>query len=450
MKPGKGQEGRLRDILAEKKNLERILDNLTEGIIAHDPERRILFFNRAAERITGYPREEVLGRDCRAAFGGPLCGTKCFADVVPPAAWQDMRFPVNILTRSGEPRRLELAVTKMIDQDGAFAGVLASFHDLTDLIALRIQLGELDSFNGIVARDPEMMHVFRQIRDLTPNHYPVLISGETGTGKELVAAAIHEESLRAGAPFVPINCGAIPEGILESELFGHVKGAFSGAIRDKRGRFELARGGTVFLDEVADLPRAVQVKLLRVLQEGTFERVGGEETVSADVRVISATNRDLKQEVRAGRFREDLYYRLNVVPLHLPPLRKRRNDIPLLIEHFLRQGAGEGQKPAGLSREALAAMMDYPWPGNVRELQSAVRFAGVRSQGRIIRPQHLPLELQTWKKKRSSRGPSRKLDQERVTAALSQTGGNRAQAARMLGVGRATLYRFLADHPHVS
>jgi transcriptional regulator with GAF, ATPase, and Fis domain len=236
--------------------------------------------------------------------------------------------------------------------------------------------------------------------------------------------------------------------VLESELFGHVKGAFSGAIRDKKGRFELADGGTIFLDEVVDLTKSMQVKLLRVLQEGTFERVGGEETVSVDVRVISAANRDLKREVERKNFREDLYYRLNVVPVELPPLRERKNDIPLLIEEFLRQASEQGQKTAGLSKKALSIMMDYLWPGNVRELQNALHYALVKCKGRLIRPEDLPMELKSGTPSR--RGPTRKLNQEMVQAALDRTGGNKAKAARHLGVGRATLYRFLQEFPDVS
>ena len=249
---------------------------------------------------------------------------------------------------------------------------------------------------------------------------------------------------------MPVNCAALPEGTLESELFGHVKGAFTGAVQDKKGRFGLANNGTIFLDEVADLPKFVQAKLLRVLQEGTFEPVGAEKTTSVDVRLISATNRDLKREVERGIFREDLYYRINVVLIHLPPLRKRKNDIPLLLKHFLDKAREEGQESPGFSKEALAAMIDYPWPGNVRELQSAVRSALVKSRGRVIQPDDLPPELKKRQNERPSRGPSRKLDTESVRAALARTGGNKAKAARMLGVGRATLYRFLDDFPDVS
>jgi PAS domain S-box-containing protein len=439
---------RLENLLADKMNLQRILDSLMEGIIAHDKERRILFFNRAAEKITGYDREEVLGRDCHDAFGSPFCGGRCSFCGEPPNSWTNVDYPLNLVSKEGSSRRIEMSVTGMTDETGCFTGVLAAFRDVTDLIGLQIRLGQITSFAGIIGQDHKMLQIFEQIRELATNDYPVHIMGETGTGKELVAAAIHNESRRGGGAFVPINCGALPEGVLESELFGHVKGAFSGAIRDKKGRFELADGGTIFLDEVVDLTKSMQVKLLRVLQEGTFERVGGEKTVSVDVRVISAANRDLKREVERKNFREDLYYRLNVVPVELPPLRTRKNDIPLLAEEFLRQASEQGQKTAGLSKKALSMMMDYLWPGNVRELQNALHYALVKCKGRLIRPEDLPMELKS--RRSSRRGPTRKLNPEMVQAALDLTGGNKAKAARHLGVGRATLYRFFEEFPDVS
>ena len=431
-------------VLAGKRNLERILDNFPDGIVAHDVRRRVVYFNRAAEEVTGFSRGDVVGKDCHEAFGAPFCGERCSFQDGPPDHWQDRFYPLNIVTREGRDRRVELTVTGMYDEEGAFAGVIAVLKDVTDITGLRMQLGQLRSFSGIIGRSPEMVHVFEQIQALAVNDYPVHITGETGTGKEMVAAALHNESRRGGGPFVTVNCAALPEGILESELFGHVKGAFTGALRDKKGRFELAHGGTLFLDEVADLPKAMQAKLLRVLQQGTFERVGGEGSVSVDVRVLSAANRDLKREVAVGRFRDDLYYRLNVVPLRLPPLRERKIDIPLLVAHFLRQAEDEGQPAGTVSDEALSRMMDYAWPGNVRELQSAVRYSLVRSRGRMIRPAHLPPELRDAPRGASA-GPRRKLDAETVRAALEKAGGNKAKAARLLAVGRATLYRFLND-----
>lgn len=444
------KENLLEEILSEKENLERILESLSEGVIAHDGNRRILYFNRSAEEITGYDRRDVLGRDCHTVFGGAFCGGRCSFREGTPDALDRLSYPLHLLTRTGDPRRVEMELTGMKDKENRFVGVIAAFRDVTDLLGLRIRVGDLKGFAGIVGQDPRMLQIYRQIRDLATNDYPVHITGETGTGKELVANAIHNESRRGGKPFVPINCGALPEGILESELFGHVKGAFTGAIRDKKGRFELAHGGTLFLDEVADLPRSVQVKLLRVLQEGTFERVGGEKTESVDVRVISASNKDLRQEVAKGNFREDLYYRINVVPVVLPPLRERRGDIPLLVEHILRKACEEGQETPGVSGEALSLMKAYSWPGNIRELQSALRFSLVHARGKVIQPDHLPGELRQCKATPLPQPGSSRLDPETVRNALATTGGNKKKAAVLLGVGRATLYRFLGSHPGVS
>jgi PAS domain S-box-containing protein len=441
----------LQNLMCHRDNLEHVLDNLGEGIIAHDMDRRIFFFNQEAERITGYRRHEVLGKDCHKAFGSPFCGERCAFKQDSPTLAQRSDHTLNITSKSGDIRRIEMTVTGMKDADGDFVGVLTSFRDITDFFSLKMRTGELTRFGQIIGQDFKMQDIFKQIRDVSGYDYPVHISGETGTGKELVAAAVHNESPRAGAPFVPINCGALPEGLIESELFGHVKGAFSGAIRDKKGRFELADGGTVFLDEIAELSNNMQAKLLRFFQEGKFERVGGEQTVSVDVRVISATNKNLKEAVKRGTFRDDLYYRLNVIPIHLPPLRERKIDIPLLIEHFLGEAAERyHQKPPQLSPQAMSLMLDYRWPGNIRELQNAIQFAFVKCNAERILPEDLPLELREMENVCAPRGPSKKLNPAGVTSALVRTGGNKAKAAKLLGVGRATLYRFLGDHPELN
>ncbi len=441
----------LEKVISNRKNLERVLDNLKEGIIAHDMDRRIYFFNREAERITGYHRKEILGRDCHEAFGNPFCGEHCsFCD----DRWDQpnqSEYAVNMTTKTGEARRVELTITKMVDTDGRFTGVLSSFRDVTDLLRLKLEAGKLNRFANIIGQDIKMLQVFQQIQDVSGYDYPVHIYGETGTGKELVAAAIHDESHRGGAPFVPINCGALPEGLIESELFGHVKGAFSGAIRDKKGRFELADGGTIFLDEIAEISKPMQVKLLRCLQEGTFERVGGEETLTAKVKVISATNKKIKTEVQKGRFREDLYYRLNVIPIDLPPLRERKTDIPLLVDYFLIKASERyDRRPIRIARDAVRVMMDYHWPGNVRELQNMIQFAIVKSNGRVIHREDLPLELGSVECLVARRGPTKKLDIVSVRSVFKKTGGNKSRAAKMLGVGRATLYRFLREHPELN
>ncbi|HMA85381.1 MAG TPA: sigma 54-interacting transcriptional regulator [Desulfosalsimonadaceae bacterium] len=441
-------EKKFREILTNEKNLIRILDNLKEGIIAHDLNRRIFFFNHEAERITGYSREEVLYQDCHEAFGGPFCGERCLFREANHTIPDDIEYPVNILRKDGQIRNAEMHVTAMKDDTGEMFGVLAFIKDNTDVVELKLKTGQLIGYGDIVGRDSQMVQIYKQIQDLASYDYPVHIYGETGTGKELVAEAIHNQSRRAGAPFVPINCGALPEGLIESELFGHVKGAFSGAIRDKKGRFELADGGSVFLDEVAELPKDLQVKLLRFLQTGKFEKVGGEDTISVHVRIISATNAELDKAVKARNFREDLYYRLNVIPIHIPPLRERRTDIPILVDYFLKAFSGPADNERiKISDEALSMMMDYEWPGNVRQLQNALQYAIVKCSSRIIRPKDLPMELADRRVARSRRGPVKKLDIDAVRDALEKTAGNKAMAARLLGVGRATLYRFIHEYP---
>ncbi len=434
-------------ILSSRTNLERILDNLKEGIIAHDLKRRIFFFNQEAERITGFRRKEVLGKDCHEALGGPFCGDQCSFCGPEPDLDEKTEYSHNIVTKDGDPKSIDMSITKMYDENGVFFGVLASFKDVTELLDLKIRKGECTRFANIVGQDRKMHQLFSQIKEVAAFDIPVHIFGETGTGKELVAAAIHNLSSRRSGPFVPINCGALPEELIETELFGHIKGAFSGAIRDKKGRFELADKGTIFLDEVAELSKKMQVKLLRVLQEKTFEKVGGEKAVSVDVRIISATNKDLRKEVLQKKFREDLFFRLSVIPIKLPPIRERRSDIPLLIDHFLRQAAEiSGRKTLRFSKEAIPLMMSYRWPGNVRELENAIQYAMVKCSGDTIQPDDLPPEIQISRLSCPKPGPEKKLTRSAVEFALKATGGNKAKAARRLGVGRATLYRFLKEN----
>ena len=438
--------GYLEALASAKREGDMILDNISDGIIAHDEKRRIFYFNRAAESITGYRREDVLDRDCHEVFPGRFCGGRCHFCDGSTVDFDSLREELQITTRSGERRLLDMSLRTMSHRGQDRVGMLISFRDLTRQRELARRLGEIESFSGIIGRDPKMLAVFDLIRDLADTDVPVLVQGESGTGKELVAAAIHNEGNRARKLFVPVNCGALPENLLESELFGHVKGAFTGAIRDKKGRFELAHGGTIFLDEIGDLSSAMQVKLLRVLQEGTFERVGSERTTEVDVRVISATNKDLRSEMAQGAFREDLFYRLSVVPITLPPLRERRMDVPLLVEHilarFLEDRRREGVR---MSPEAVDVMLAYDWPGNVRELQNWLQFALVKCKGEELLPQHLP-PVREWRTPtRTPHARRRKLNAASVRRALDQEGGNKLRAARVLGVSRATLYRFLDD-----
>ena len=433
-----------------KTNTDNILNSLSEGIFAHDLNRRIFFFSAKAAELTGLSPEEVMGKDCHEIFNGGLCSENCsFCEGNHIESFDQKEYPISFSDSQGKRKECDLCVVPLKDAEGKIYGVAASVKDNSELIQLKQRNREINSFRGIIGNDPQMLDVFQQIRDVADYPFPVHIFGETGTGKELVAAAIHNEGQRRNKPFVPVNCGALPESLIESELFGHVKGAFSGAVKDKKGRFELAEGGTIFLDEIGELSKDMQVKLLRFLQEGTFEKVGGEKTMSSNVRVISATNRNLKKEVQNGTFREDLYYRLNVIPVVLPPLRNKKNDIPLLVQHFLSKIARihQGVIP-DFSEEALSALMQYPFPGNVRELENAVQYAIVRSRGKRIMPEHLPMEFADGIPETAvKRGPTKKLTPDSVREAIVRAGGNKSKAARILGVGRATLYRFLDDHP---
>jgi len=313
-------------------------------------------------------------------------------------------------------------------------GALVIFRDMTEIVHLRKRLKNSEGFCGMVGRHASMQEVFETIRELTDINVPILIQGDSGTGKEMVATALHQLSKRSTGPFVPVNCGALPEGTLESELFGHVKGSFTGAIHDRKGRFALAEGGTIFLDEIGEISPATQVKLLRVIQEKNYMPVGGEKSVRADVRVICATNKDLKHLTRQGRFREDLYYRLAVMPVRLPTLRDRWSDIPLLVDFFLNKfSADTSRSIKEITPKALELLMHYNWPGNVRELGNAIQFAMVKCRTGLLDVEHLPSEIrespEVVTKSRAGRPPKLKL--ETVRDSLRSSGGNRAKAPRL-------------------
>jgi len=432
----------------------RVIESSINPIAITDLQGKLTYVNNAFLKLWEYESiEDVVGKAIKE-FWHKTDETLWITETVfSGGSWVG-----KICGRRKDGTKLDLQLSAFIvkeeNRSSESLCMVFSFVDITELAHLRRRLKTEQSFAGIVGRNAKMLELFDTIREVAEVDVPVLIQGESGTGKELVAAAIHNESLSADKPFVPVSCGALPEGVLESELFGHVKGAFTGAVRDRKGRFELANGGTIFLDEIGELPGAMQVKLLRVLQEGTFQCVGGEETIKVDVRVISATNKNLAEEVAAGRFREDLFYRLCVVPIYLPSLRERRNDIPLLAEHLLRKALTEvGREDVGLSSEAVEVMMDYEWPGNVRELENAIRYALVKCRDNLLLPEHLPLNtlkahIPTQPSPKKQR--KRKLDAETVRRMLEETGGNKLEAAIRLGVSRATLYRFLQEREKMS
>lgn len=451
-------------IINQKRNTESMLSSINEGIIAHNLERKIFYYSPRAEEILGINKELVLGRDCHEVFPQMLCGPNCsFCEAGNDYKNFSTKHYTTTLTFSGDSKReLEVSVVPLINERGNTYGVISTINDISYLEELKRELDDEQSFHGIVGLNSKMQNIFELIRNVAVSDFPVAINGESGTGKELVATAIHKESSRKDQHFVPINCGALPEGTLESELFGHVRGAFTGATRDKKGRFELAHGGTLFLDEIGEMPLNVQVKLLRVLQEGTIEPVGSEKARRVDVRILSATNRDLKEMVQEGTFREDLYYRLSVVPIELPPLRKRQSDIAILANDFLSKTAKKmGRDSAYFSKETVELLMNYNWPGNVRQLQNAIQYCLIKSSGHKILPIHLPPEIfsvqeniKPIEKKVELPQPivkqgRHKLTTEKLIEALRQTAGNKAKAARLLSVGRATLYNYINSNPAI-
>ncbi len=425
-----------------------LLNSLTDGVMAHDMDRRIYYFNEAAQRITGYSRADVIGKDCHDVFKNKFCGGDCSFCENKRLTDSKYRYRRNFTGKKGEIRNLEMSVVAVNPPNDKVTGALVIFRDMTEVTHLRKRLEESRGFQGIIGRHISMQKVFDSIRELADVKVPILIQGETGTGKEMVAMALHNLSSRSSGPFVPVNCGALPEGTLESELFGHVKGAFTGALRDRKGRFELAEGGTIFLDEIGEISPAMQVKLLRVLQENSFIPVGGEITINANVRVICATNRNLKLLTQQGLFREDLYYRLAVVPINLPSLDERKSDIRLLVEYFLDKYSVEtGKRVHEISPDALKILESYSWPGNVRELSNAVQYAMIKCSNGILDTEHLPPEILEKRTGISPGKPGRpqKTSIENIRETLSQTDGNKAKAAKILGISRTTLYRILED-----
>jgi PAS domain S-box-containing protein len=420
-----------------------ITDTMSDGLSIQDADGVITQVNNRLCKMSGFGRDELIGR----SLVDLLASGQDTAEIESGrSAQKAIEAQTFIHQKGGRTVAVSLKIDSLIDDEGNYKGSFAFFTDVSELNILRRQALAADEFENIVGREMSMRKLFAEIMELAACDYAVLIQGESGVGKELVAQAIHNLSHRAEAMFVPVNCAALSEGLLESELFGHVKGAFTGAIRDKKGRFELAHGGTIFLDEIAELSPAMQVKLLRILQEGAFERVGDHRTSQVDVRIVSATNKNLEHEMNAGRFRRDLYYRLCVMPIQVPLLRERKNDIPLLADYFIRSIAGKtSHRKTSLSPEALVLLMAYDWPGNVRELQNAIQFACVKSKGDVILPVHLPANVHsTAANPPRRRRRRRKLDQDAVSDALRRTNGNKLQAAKLLGVNRATLYRFLS------
>ncbi len=436
------------EVSRHRSRLEAIFRSVNEAIITVDKDMRVMEANKATEEICGLSTKEIVGkvfRDCLTH-----CRKTC-REVLEDAleyrkTIKDYRIECKHQNR---PRQIAMVTASpLLDQDNRFMGAVLVLRDISRLSSLENGLTERYQFYNMIGKSGKMQEVYDLLETLSDIETTVLVTGESGTGKEMVTKALHYAGARKDKPLIKVNCSALSENLLESELFGHVKGAFTGAISDRQGRFQAAEGGTILLDEIGDISPAIQLKLLRVLDEKEFERVGESTPTKANVRVIAATNQDLKEKVMAGKFREDLYYRLKVIEIALPPLRERTEDIPLLVDHFCKRFNDMFNKSIeGVSAEVLRCFMNYPWPGNVRELRHCLERAFILCRDRTILVEHLPPELRL---KVEKRGPvrSRKTAStpQYILEVLNRTNWNKPEAARLLGIHRATLYRNITKY----
>ncbi len=423
-----------------------ILDSISDGVFTVDNRWLVTSFNRAAQQITGVPRGQAIGRRCCDVFRASICEGACALRQTLETGRPIVNQTVYIVDVRG--RRIPISISTAIlrDASGQPIGGVETFRDLSVVEELRKELHATYSFADIIGHSPAMRRLFVLLPQVATSDSSVLIEGPSGTGKELFARALHNLSKRKSRRFVAINCGALPDTLLESELFGYKAGAFTDARKDKPGRFALAQGGTIFLDEIADVSPAMQSRLLRVLQERIYEPLGGIEPVQANVRLVAATHADLQERVRRGRFREDLYYRINVVRLQLPALRDRREDIPLLVDHFIHRFNHLKEKDiAGVSEAAMAPLLEHDYPGNVRELENIIEHAFVLCPSGLIQPEHLPASLCKHTSLTAPRGSAattlKDMEALMIQDALRKHQGNRQAAARTLGIHPATLFR---------
>jgi PAS domain S-box-containing protein len=432
-----------------------VVDTIRDGVMIVNTRGAIVSVNRALEQMTGYQRNEMVGRSCELlnCDGCVRLGAESDEPWCELFRMGSMNTCRSMLRRK-DGRKVHTIRNASLLKDGLgrVIGAVGTLTDISELIekdlqleAYRNELRSQDGFHGIVGASACMRQIFDLIENAARSDAPVIIYGESGTGKELVGRAIHQIGERKNGPYVKVNCASLTDSLLESELFGHVRGAYTGAIRDRVGRFEKAAGGDIFLDEIGDLPITTQVKLLRVLEEKSIERVGASTPVPVDVRIITATNRDLPAMVAQGKFRKDFFFRINVIPIHLPALRERVEDIPLLAETFYRKmRLKSGKDVEGISNEAMEALIGYSWPGNVRELKSAFEYAFVTCHNSLIRPHHLPQSIYQGKRPAAAgkRRPFnlKEIERRELLEALKKTGGNQSRTAQLLGVTRVTVY----------
>ncbi len=439
---------------------ETIVNTLHDGLLVVDARGTILNVNPAAEKLTGYRAEELVGQNCRIlnCTGCQIYARGSGEDWCSLYSRQRVRAKrCTITDKSGRALNIMKNASVLKDDNGQVVGAIETLTDISEIVRQEQEIISLrqschldDEFHGIIGHAPPMQILFELIDNVARSDAPVMIHGPSGTGKELAARAVHEAGPRRGKPFVKVNCAALNANLLESELFGHVKGAYTGAERMRIGRFEAADEGTIFLDEIGDIPLATQVKLLRVLEEKEIERVGDHQPIRIDVRIISATNKHLEDLIAQGAFREDLFFRINVFPLNMPPLSARTDDLPLLVQHFITLNNARGTKQIdGLTPAAMDMLLAYPWPGNVRELRNAVEYAFVLCPGGWIEPAHLPPRLVAPRSTAArpvlsgGRADGRR---DKLLAALRACGGNQSQAAQLLNVSRVTIWKWIKKY----
>lgn len=426
--------------------LKTILDSITEGVFTVDKDFKITSFNQAAERITGFPREMAVGKKCSEIFHANICQSDCALQKSMKTGESVIDLVIRVVNRAGKAIPISARTSVLRDEKGRVIGGVETFRDLSAIEALRKEVSRRYTFEDIISKNHQIQKIFDIMPYVAESDSTVLIQGPSGSGKELFAKAIHSLSPREKRPLVVVNCGALPETLLESELFGYVKGAFTDAKKDKPGRFALAEGGTIFLDEVGDISPAIQAKLLRVLQEKEYEPLGSVSPRKANVRIVAATNKDLSQLVEEVKFREDLFYRLNVLKIELPPLSQRREDIPLLIDHFInRFNAKMGKNILGVSQEVMDLLMHYDFPGNVRELENIMEHAFVLCRGEVIERGCLPKELLHKLEKEAISPVPKSLLKENEAQIIKKTlekyFGHRGRTAADLGIDKSTLWR---------
>ena len=439
-----------------------IIESVHDGVMIVNAAGDIIAANNTAQLMTGYTEKELIGRSCRTlnCTGCTIIGKgegKLWCGLFSKGMIRDRK--CRITNKNNRSVHIVKSATVLYDDDDNIIGAVETLKDISDNINCKNELISLkktyqldDGFHGIVGKSPVMQSLFEVIENVAASDTPVMILGESGTGKELVARAVHETGLRSNNPFIKVNCAALNENLLESELFGHVRGAYTGADKNRVGRFEAAHGGSIFLDEIGDIPMPIQVKLLRVLEEKKVERVGDNQSIDVDVRIITATNRNLDALMQEGKFREDLFFRINVFPLNCPPLLDRDEDIPLIVQHFVEVNSRKtGKNVLGLSPEAMKRMVDYSWPGNVRELRNTVEYAFVLCHTSMITPEHLPEKVLQYSRDGNVKSRAivnfcdgmlgRGNQEQELEAALKLENGNQSRVAKRLGVSRVTVWK---------